>query len=665
MPETKTMKTAICIFVILAATPCRARTITVDDDAPADFNNIQAAIDDANDGDTVEVQPGTYTGPGNRDIDFLGKAITVTSTDPSNPNIVAQTTIDCNALGRAFYFHNDEDANSVLAGLTLRNGNTEFGGGVYCDRSSPRIDKCTILGNHAAEDGGGIYCSYSSPLITNSILSANSAHWNGGAMYNQSSSPNLIDCTFSGNFGYGGAIYSYRGKPTLTNCRLINNSSSSGGGGMFNNACSVTLVDCVLTGNTARSGGGAIENYTFRGSDPPSFPTFIRCQFIENSTDQYQGGAILNYYSHLTLLQCLFSKNIAKQSGGAIHNHKSHGTFAECLFYDNHTDSDGGAIHTWNEASPIIANCTFVGNKAAKTGGAVASQRSSAPVLTNCILVDNRASIGDAISVIRYVWVRVYTSQIAVSWSNVEGGYDGVYVESECNLSWEYGNIDVDPLFAHPGYWDPNGTPVDANDDFWVQGDCHLKSQAGRYDPNSCTWATDDVSSPCIDAGDPISAIGYEPFPNGGIVNMGAYGGTAEASKSYFGMPLCETIIAGDINGDCKVDAKDFALLARPWFLFNAPYPPGQATEPFPANEAYYNNTSVNLSWKPGDGARSHDIYFGTESPGIFRASQTEITFNPGPLSYGTKYYWRIDEINHYGTTTGVIWTFAAGPTPR
>ncbi len=46
---------------------------------------------------------------------------------------------------------------------------------------------------------------------------------------------------------------------------------------------------------------------------------------------------------------------------------------------------------------------------------------------------------------------------------------------------------------------------------------------------------------------------------------MGAYGGTAEASKSYFGKPVCETIIAGDINGDCRVDLKDVAILAGHW----------------------------------------------------------------------------------------------------
>jgi hypothetical protein len=132
-------------------------------------------------------------------------------------------------------------------------------------------------------------------------------------------------------------------------------------------------------------------------------------------------------------------------------------------------------------------------------------------------------------------------------------------------LGWKAENIQADPYFAEPGYWDPNGTPEDINDDFWVDGDYHLKSQAGRWDPNSQSWVKDDVTSPCIDAGEPMSPIGHEPFPNGGIINMGAYGGTAEASKSYFGEPICEVIIAGDINGDCKVDFADFVLMARHW----------------------------------------------------------------------------------------------------
>ncbi|MHC4477624.1 MAG: hypothetical protein ACYTEL_18415, partial [Planctomycetota bacterium] len=121
------------------------RTITVDDDGPADFNTIQAAIDDANDGDVVEIQPGTYTGDGNRDVNFAGKAITVRSTDPNDPNIVAATVIDCQAGStnkhRAFNFRSGEGQDSVLQGLTIKNGFTmrQIGGGVLCEASSPTI----------------------------------------------------------------------------------------------------------------------------------------------------------------------------------------------------------------------------------------------------------------------------------------------------------------------------------------------------------------------------------------------------------------------------------------------------------------------------------------------------------------------------------------------
>ena len=95
--------------------------------------------------------------------------------------------------------------------------------------------------------------------------------------------------------------------------------------------------------------------------------------------------------------------------------------------------------------------------------------------------------------------------------------------------------------------------------------DFHLKSQAGRWNDVNQSWIKEEDTSPCIDLGDPMSPIESEFFPNGGRINMGAYGGTAEASKSYFGEPVCETIIAGDINGDCKVDFIDYAILSLHW----------------------------------------------------------------------------------------------------
>jgi len=96
---------------------------------------------------------------------------------------------------------------------------------------------------------------------------------------------------------------------------------------------------------------------------------------------------------------------------------------------------------------------------------------------------------------------------------------------------WGEGNIDVDPDFVQEGYW-TQPSPRSPTVRTWIEGDYHLKSETGRWDPVSESWIVDNVTSLCIDAGDLNSPIGDEPDPNGGRINMGVYGGTAEASKS-------------------------------------------------------------------------------------------------------------------------------------
>jgi predicted secreted protein len=136
------------------------------------------------------------------------------------------------------------------------------------------------------------------------------------------------------------------------------------------------------------------------------------------------------------------------------------------------------------------------------------------------------------------------------------------YIYGEPNLLTleTYDNLDVDPIFADAGFWDPNGTPDDPNDDFWIDGDYHLKSEYGRWNPNTQTWVVDDVTSPCIDAGDPNMPVGDEPFPNGVIINMGAYGGTMEASKSISDIPL--TVNVNDNDNGSQVTLRQGQILA-------------------------------------------------------------------------------------------------------
>ena len=89
--------------------------------------------------------------------------------------------------------------------------------------------------------------------------------------------------------------------------------------------------------------------------------------------------------------------------------------------------------------------------------------------------------------------------------------------------------------------------------------------------------------------------------------------------------------------------------------------PPAQASNPSPANGANGVSTTADLGWTAGSGATSHDVYFGTSSPGVFMGNQSGTTFDPGTMADSTLYYWRINEKNDYGTTTGVVWNFTTG----
>jgi len=96
--------------------------------------------------------------------------------------------------------------------------------------------------------------------------------------------------------------------------------------------------------------------------------------------------------------------------------------------------------------------------------------------------------------------------------------------------------------------------------------------------------------------------------------------------------------------------------------------PPGPAGNPSPTHGSTGIDINQDLAWAAAVDADSHDVYFGTNpSPGAaeFQGKQTATIFEPGMLAPSTTYYWRIDEVNAYGTTSGTIWSFqtaAAGP---
>jgi subtilisin family serine protease len=461
---------------------------------PGDFDTIQDAISGAWDGSTVWISDGTYTGSGNRDIDFMGRAITVRSINgPEN------CIIDCNAAPgnahRGVLFINEEEPSSIIDGLTIKNAyapRNDYapwcveGGAIQCKVGSPTIKNCVLsnnknywdyddpnkyMGSTSLRSGGaGICINYGSPAITNCLFKENDVNCyiyaksftdvGGSAIRNNFGNPTITECNFTENScGTRGAIYSYGGKPTIVDSNFSDNYSERGGGAIYLYYGSApTIKDCVFTGNSSNIGGAVYPMYA-------SQPDILNCMFVGNKSLVGGGGGFYAGLSVCDVNNCIFIDNDANTWGGGLCNMTGTTTITNCLLFGNDAN-DGGAIHNHDSAVVTINNCTLAQNTANKGGGIYnhSFNQSSHTVVSasNCILWDNDATTaGDEI------YNQMY-SVMKVGYSDVEGS--GGSDNWDSNLGTDLGgNIDADPNFVNP----------DAND-------FHL-----------------NPGSPCIDEGDP------------------------------------------------------------------------------------------------------------------------------------------------------------------
>ena len=230
---------------------------------------------------------------------------------------------------------------------------------------------------------------------------------------------------------------------------------------------------------------------------------------------------------------CLIAKNHAVSGGGIFCMDESEAQITNNTIVDNSAFIDGGAVCI-ESASPTITNNVIAHNSALDSGGILTWY--GTPSIINNTIVHNRPNalyLGPT----PWTWGPdssppvlnniLWENEIYVSSSVSSDDYDIRYnnIQGGCKIKGYEdkegeGNIDIDPCFADP-----------------FRRDYHLKSEAGRWEPNTETWVIDDLTSPCIDAGQPGTSIGQEPAPNGGIINMGAYGGTDQASKSPENQP--------------------------------------------------------------------------------------------------------------------------------
>jgi len=189
----------------------------------------------------------------------------------------------------------------------------------------------------------------------------------------------------------------------------------------------------------------------------------------------------------------------------AISISNSSPTLIHCIVAGNETSDPNGAIIQCKDSSATFLNCTISDNRTGDLGVGVFLMNSDI-LLMNCI-IHNDTSTEFAFDL---------PSQITVAYSNVSGGWEGE------------GNFDIKPNFVRSGY---RNAAIDT-DGTLFPGDYHLLSQAGHWSSKYAVWVLDEQTCPGIDAGDPGTPFEKEPWPNGQRVNIGAYGGTPQASRS-------------------------------------------------------------------------------------------------------------------------------------
>jgi predicted outer membrane repeat protein len=349
----------VCLAVALLTSDASGAIIRV----PADAPTLQAGIDAAVNGDTVLVAPGTYKGPGNRDLSLADKNVALLSEAGAT-----ETIIDCEGASRAITVSGPAlDSRTVVGGFTITRGLGDWYGGAIeiLQACSPIVRDCVFELNHATGRGGAIDC-------------------NADAM------PRLQSCVFRQNTApHGGAMFSSgRCQSQVSDCEFTDNTAAQRGG-----AIHIQMVDglgpdftsCIFTGNSSEC-GGAVYIETFVSSDRP--PEALN----PRAPSQRQGP----------FDDCEFTDNTASAHGGAIYVDDSIGPglygFHASRFIGNEAEQGGAMFATGGELT-VVWECLFVDN-AASTGGAVVL--TAGGWLEQCTFYGNTAAVGSALDLSRY-----------------------------------------------------------------------------------------------------------------------------------------------------------------------------------------------------------------------------------------------------------------------
>jgi hypothetical protein len=464
---------------------------TVDDDGKADFNNIQAAVDAASDGDEIVVMPGIYADMGNAQVISIdGKNIWLHSSDGPEA-----TFIDGNAmpLHRGIL---GNDSMSTIEGFTIRNCvyDNDYGAGLRWENGELTLTNC-VFNNNACVDvsgsafGGGAYFKNSSVWIEGCQFHGNSAETgsdgyggHGGGLFLINCNATISDTVFSentarhveavyANSGGGGISFQY-GVGSLTNCTFINNYSNGWCGGVSAHASELLLEDCSFVNNAGVMGGGF---YLQNQGTYSAVATLNNCTFEDNHVEGWWGGDEITGYN---------SRGAGIMMNGA---YGGQCFLNNCNFTNNSApDGLGGGVACWSQVElggigvGLVASMCTLTNNSSTSGGAIWTDyvpvRGNPSGMTPIIQYIERQSDED----IEIVDRGDEPLEIIIGYSafhcNLPDHIEGLYTDAggntfendcapDCPDITGDGDVNVSDLLAVIDQWGSSGPSADVNGD--------------------------------------------------------------------------------------------------------------------------------------------------------------------------------------------------------
>ncbi len=508
---------------------------------------IQGGMNAAQNGDTVIVLAGTYSGTNNRDLSFpviasVTQWFTVKCERPAACTIDCQGSAEAGNDHRGFFVTNGATAAAVIDGFRIING--------YVDSGSPA-------------SGGAIYVDRGEPIIQNCIIESNKATGGGGLFFADvkrspnDNTPQIIGCIIRNNESLnsegGGIKLSSHVDAEITSCQITGNTAELSGGGIYwDDGSDVHVIDSLIADNsTGASGGGVYAQAKNEDLGPDRSSWFKRCTFRRNEATAGPGGGIAMSLTGLwvDVVNSAFLGNVSASDGGGIYLSSGDPTFdrdvalVNSIFVGNTAANGGGLFvnNTWADAR--VLDCTFAYNVASTLGHSI--RRVNAPAGSPDVELHNLIAWGSSSSEFSID----DTDEVDVKYSDIQSGW----------TPGTNGNISSNPLFITTP--SPGTGGWGSSDDNY--GDLRLTSSSPCLNVGSNSLLPDDDTD--IDDDDvfsedlPLDLDEYERVEST-TVDMGAYERDACTTNANCDDTFPCTGVETCVQGNCITTVTDCNL---------------------------------------------------------------------------------------------------------